>query len=554
MPSMVASTDNLNGMVECMSPSEEEALPIALVHGMFGWGELTPLWGAAPRYFPLDEMRRSTRRMVVAVQVGSNTSNHDRACEAFAQLRGARTDYGEAHAGLCGHERFGRDHRDRPLLPRWDANHPIHLVGHSLGGNTALTLVTLLASDFWGVGTSAKWVRSVSTICSPLRGCTLPFTWGLQHRAQVRACDGGGEGLTDQLLRSSGSSVATPCSDALGGRRSRGLSSASVDDLASRGCRPGLPPRLFSVAHVLAALCSPLLKAQLSWPWLKGLYDFGVDQWADHATWSAMLSMRHPYWLTGDNTIVDTTPSVCARDLRAARENLRALYLVCVTCDPARPMVPPSRQTRLATAAAAALLALALVRFRREVAMLLRHARGGVKRRFLLTLAALAALLRHRTAKERASPKLALVVAAGAAVATTAAAVTGAALVTMLRVPLRLPSAAPGNLQQLAPLRPLTEALRPALHAYLLPWLVRPALRLNSAAIHRTIALLQGDLRVTFGNDVRAVAPPSTTRYEIPPHRPTPLSTPLHLTACTHHSPPASDHRTMTASSSCPRT
>jgi hypothetical protein len=52
-----------------------------------------------------------------------------------------------------------------------------------------------------------------------------------------------------------------------------------------------------------------------------------------------------------------------------------------------------------------------------------------------------------------------------------------------------------------APIRPLIEATRPLLHAYLLPWLVRPALRLNSAAIHRTAALLQGTLRVSFAAD-----------------------------------------------------
>ena len=172
--------DQLWGAPDDAAPADDQLLPICLIHGLFGWGEVTPLWGAAPFYFPLKELRRMRPRgTIVAVGVGALTSNHDRACEAFAQLIGARTDYGEVHAARCGHLRFGCDHTGHGLIPQWDADHPIHLIGHSLGGNTALTLVTLLAQDFWELGTSAAWVSSVSTVCSPLRGCTLPFTWGL---------------------------------------------------------------------------------------------------------------------------------------------------------------------------------------------------------------------------------------------------------------------------------------------------------------------------------------------------------------------------------------
>lgn len=130
-------------------PNELSALPICLMHGLFGWGEVTPLWGAAPTYFPLTELRRlRPNGPIVAVAMGANSSNHDRACEAFAQLFGARTDYGEVHAQRCGHLRFGTDHTHRARLEQWDAEHPIHIVGHSFGGNTALALVTLLAQDY----------------------------------------------------------------------------------------------------------------------------------------------------------------------------------------------------------------------------------------------------------------------------------------------------------------------------------------------------------------------------------------------------------------------
>ena len=44
------------------------------------------------------------------------SSNFDRACEAFAQLYGLRTDYGELHSMQCGHARFGKDYTEAALL------------------------------------------------------------------------------------------------------------------------------------------------------------------------------------------------------------------------------------------------------------------------------------------------------------------------------------------------------------------------------------------------------------------------------------------------------
>jgi pimeloyl-ACP methyl ester carboxylesterase len=314
-------------------------LPACLIHGLFGWGETTPLWGAAPCYFPIDELRKARPRgVVVAVQLGSVTSNHDRACECFAQLMGTVTDYGEAHAARCGHLRYGVDHRGEALLKQWDARHPIHLVGHSFGGNTALILVRLLAEDFWGVGTSATWVASVSTVCSPLRGCTLPFTWGLP-----------------------------------------GLGSSDAGRLAA-GCeactgRDAPMPTLFSVAHTINVACTPLLKAQLMWPWLKGLYDFRADQWKEQNRWWPILPMNHPYWRAGDNVINDATPTASAAALRATRRHLAHIYLVSVTCDVSggvKPMPPPPPHAKLATAAAAAALALLMLRDRERLLRLLR--------------------------------------------------------------------------------------------------------------------------------------------------------------------------------------
>eukprot|EP00966_Prymnesium_polylepis_P043955 1018847-Prymnesium_polylepis.1 len=120
-------------------PRDLAAPPLVLVHGFFGYGSRRPLFGLAPPYFDLDALRAEWPGEVVAVDIGGNSSNHDRACEVVAQLKGLRTDYGEEHAVCCGHDRFGEDHTGRARLSgRWDASRPVHIVGHSFGGNTAL--------------------------------------------------------------------------------------------------------------------------------------------------------------------------------------------------------------------------------------------------------------------------------------------------------------------------------------------------------------------------------------------------------------------------------
>ena len=173
-------------------PKDDGTTPIVLIHGLFGWGEERPMYGLCPGYFPLEALRKLRGGPVVAVDVGTTSSSHDRACEAFAQLTGARTDYGAAHAARCGHERFGPDFQGVARLGGgggggggWDgARRPIHVVGHSFGGNAAIVLATLIAEDFWGVGSDASWLASVTTICSPVRGATLPVALGLEARGR----------------------------------------------------------------------------------------------------------------------------------------------------------------------------------------------------------------------------------------------------------------------------------------------------------------------------------------------------------------------------------
>ena len=544
--------------------------PVALIHGLFGWGEVTPLWGAAPTYFPLKEIRRARPKgLVVAVDIGAMSSNHDRACEAFAQLYGIRTDYGAPHAAQCGHHRYGEDYTGKALLPCWNAAHPVHIIGHSFGGNTGLALVSLLASDFWGIGTSASWILSIATVCSPLRGCMVPYAWGYDvsqgsgskaatHpkpssaiRSGVRAKNSGRQDSngcdassardeTGAVANASAAKAEDPDGSCDLSTTPTGANAASAAPAAgplelTPWRRTGQIPRLFSVVHGLCILIAPPVLSLKWWPWLKGLYDFRLDRFAEHFTWQQALTMRNPFWINGDNMLVDATPGASASALRAVRPHLARTYLVSVTCDQTEPIRAPDasqvRRAKIIAATAACTLSLCLCRHRKALAAAMRRglmrvldgfeaavltfsqrlpdatlvadvkhaARQGGMKRYALYLAALAAVLRHRTARRLRSPKLALIVAVSTASILAAAATAAAAAATVLGIPFRWWAVGEdGERQQLKVLRPILEGFRPALHAYLLPWLVRPALRLNSAAIHRTAALLQGDLRVTF--------------------------------------------------------
>jgi triacylglycerol lipase len=150
--------------------------PIILVHGMFGWGpsELGgfPYWGtgvhvpcAMPRFL---------------ASVGPISSVHDRACELAYQIRGGRVDYGEAHADAAGHARHGRTHAG--LHPDWSSEKPVHLVGHSLGAPTIWMLQHLLHIDYFGWGSRAGWVRSISCVSGCLNGSTATYFLGCDER------------------------------------------------------------------------------------------------------------------------------------------------------------------------------------------------------------------------------------------------------------------------------------------------------------------------------------------------------------------------------------
>ena len=180
-------------------------IPIVLVHGFGGWGReemAGKFWywgGFSDLQAQLNSGAVDGREVrVMTAAVGPFSSVWDRAVELFYQIKGGTVDYGAAHASEHGHARFGRTFPG--LYPEWDCDHPVHLVGHSMGGLTARALVQMLSDNgapslgeegLFGAGDAscagegfayirprhyhvdASWVRSVTTIACPHDGTPM---------------------------------------------------------------------------------------------------------------------------------------------------------------------------------------------------------------------------------------------------------------------------------------------------------------------------------------------------------------------------------------------
>lgn len=98
-----------------------------------------------------------------AASVAPSSSAHDRACELYAQLTGTKTDYGKAHSEEHGHDRYGTDFTGKALLPAFDSEHKINLLGHAFGGATMRMFASLMAK-----GDEAEMAVTPADEISPL--------------------------------------------------------------------------------------------------------------------------------------------------------------------------------------------------------------------------------------------------------------------------------------------------------------------------------------------------------------------------------------------------
>ena len=171
--------------------------PVVFVHGLLGWGQrdkiyrIMPYWGMTTG--SLTDYLSAKGYETYAASVGPLSSAWDRACELYAQLVGARTDYGVKHAQDFGHERYGIDY-EQPLFDGWGTERAVNLVGHSFGGATTRLFLEILtngcpeevaAAKAAGVepspfflGGKGSWVHSLTAIAAPHNGTTFIETCG----------------------------------------------------------------------------------------------------------------------------------------------------------------------------------------------------------------------------------------------------------------------------------------------------------------------------------------------------------------------------------------
>lgn len=177
--------------VTSVAKSNSKDYPVIMIPGYFCFGQDTltaalggnVMGGTYYRSFPDQLAPRGVEAYEATIAPFS--SNWDRACELYACIKGGRVDYGAAHSAREGHARYGRTY-EKGLYPQWDADHPVDLIGYSMGAQTAKILASLLQygnaaerkADPDGCsglfkGGQKTAVNSVTTVCGTNNGTTF---------------------------------------------------------------------------------------------------------------------------------------------------------------------------------------------------------------------------------------------------------------------------------------------------------------------------------------------------------------------------------------------
>jgi len=160
--------------------------PIILIHGFMGWGQDEMgeynYWGGKNDYIKILEEKGHT---IYQVSVGPVSSNWERAIEVYYQIKGGQVDYGKKHSDKYNIIQKPENKVYDGLYPKWDSSNPVHLIGHSMGGQTARMLQYLLNHEIYEddedhfeksilLGSSSKnLILSITSISTPHNGTTL---------------------------------------------------------------------------------------------------------------------------------------------------------------------------------------------------------------------------------------------------------------------------------------------------------------------------------------------------------------------------------------------
>tara|TARA_B100001248_G_scaffold195340_1_gene150097 strand:- start:210 stop:1403 length:1194 start_codon:yes stop_codon:yes gene_type:complete len=163
----------------------ENNYPVVFIHGFMGWGPEEmgdySYWGGENNYI---KKLQSDGFTIFEVSVGPISSNYDRAVEVFYQMKGGQVDYGAAHSERHNMIRSPIGKNYVGLYPKWNEKNPVHIIGHSMGGQTARMLNYLLGQELYQnngekeeselLGNACSgWIKSISTISTPHDGTTL---------------------------------------------------------------------------------------------------------------------------------------------------------------------------------------------------------------------------------------------------------------------------------------------------------------------------------------------------------------------------------------------
>ena len=159
--------------------------PIILVHGFMGWGREEMgsyrYWGGK---YDIEQILKDEGFEVYTASVGPISSNWDRAIELFYQIKGGQVDYGKFHSEKYGLIQKPEGKKYKGLYPSWNQDNPIHLIGHSMGGQTIRMLDYLLRTSIADSSQKIEknkilgmvhngWIKSITSISTPHNGTTL---------------------------------------------------------------------------------------------------------------------------------------------------------------------------------------------------------------------------------------------------------------------------------------------------------------------------------------------------------------------------------------------